>query len=112
MDDLTMTRLCAEAMELAVTLGRSTLGKEWWYYPGGCFDYDPLKNDTQAMALETWLISRGSRIVFAPRYCQITTTDFDTVIYELIADMAKAENRRRAVCECIARLHQSKEPRK
>jgi hypothetical protein len=90
-----MTRLCAEAMDFSVELG-----KFGFYYDtdGSARNYWPLLNDAQAMALvkkmSLDLYKEDSGWFVGP-----PTEDFGVVYGDL----------NRAIVECVARMQKSKE---
>jgi hypothetical protein len=102
MDDLTITRLCAEAMGVednCMSAGRDA---------SSMFLYDPLHDDAQAMALVKRL---RIRIIFpkAPG-CAAAIDEWysDHKIESVHFISRKDDDLNRAICECVANMMQSK----
>jgi hypothetical protein len=94
MSDLEIVTACAKAMGLT-PLDRCD------EYGDNC--YDPLTDDAQNAALDDVLLKRG--------WYQMSDVGFSFSLYDsldqdyvLQADMTIAANRRRARCECVAKL--------
>jgi hypothetical protein len=120
MTDLEMKKLCAEAMGLRVKISQDRMysaGSGLFIEiiserdPGNGGEYDPLRDDAQAMALDGWLLERGS-ITFYKDMFYFRWDKNDNENFRLIADMTKAENRRRARVECVAQLWALKKGKK
>ncbi len=105
MDDLTITRLCAEAMGYAVTphANRKHSPDLMWVANGG--NWNPLHDDAQAMALvKRFLLDIRSYPDFVDGHHWIVVsalvmTRQDTTV---VADL------NRAICECVARMQKDK----
>lgn len=105
MDDLEMTKLCAEAMGLEVSqllnTGICIFANE--DKSGGPVFYRPLKNDAQAMALvkkcglEIWMRPR-------PNCWNVAPFDYDSEI------RAESDNLNHAIVECVAKMQKQKAP--
>src|SRR3990167_1086032 len=103
MTDLEMTRLCAEALDLLVEYDHSGVRLLVGNDVGGYnrYDYDPLHNDTQAMALHKrflldtlWDGSKYTVYVWKPNIkmkdrIRATHTDLNRAIVECVAKMQK-----------------------
>lgn len=108
MTNLDKIKACARAMEIVVELWPETRTSpaEWWI-PGDGNNhskrYDPLRNSTQADALEGWLLERG---IITTNGHAFTYSFYGKPLYEWIfeADMTLPENRRRARVECVAKM--------
>jgi len=100
MSDLEITRLCAEAMGIKSQLIDSALGR-FYAHPGG-YLYDPLHDDTQAMALAKRFMlevdffagqaQKGEYTKLSERF---TCWNDESINY--------------AICECVAKMQQAKE---
>ena len=110
MTDLEITKLCAEAV-----------GKDWaeevayrkrmdgeWRTLGTRPDYDPLHDDAQAMALDSILIEENYSIAFHAEWFARYEYPSGLHTFEFYGDMTKPENRRRARCECVAKMRVAK----
>ena len=117
MDDLTMTRLCAEAMGYKLddsefngggrgNTGFDMLGRAVLDWHNGV-TFDPLHDDAQCMALV--------------KRCELSIDHTPPNVYGWVIRLPSTPLERmdaygpdlnRAIVECVARLHQSKEPRK
>lgn len=102
MSDLEIVRLCAEAMDLGcyevsankpehtIRINGSVTSNHYW----------PLTDDAQAMALISLLscngelIFTGTQVMFNSDSCGIED------IYEAVTE----HDRRRAICECVAKM--------
>ena len=92
MNDLDITRLCAEAMGLTVVM---QLGE--WRFPRTQSEhslYDPLHDDAQAMAL----VKRFAKVIVRRKGGD----------WSVNLDCARASDLNRAICECVARMQQAK----
>ena len=130
MTDLEMTRACAEAMgwkHLGAVgveppkrgepdpkgLWCLSGGNDWWVNPQGynvcapCSGIpDPLHDDAQAMALEDWLIERGV-LQFSKHWLTFSLGGDHYHEFQFPLDGSK-ERRRRAICECVAKMQKEK----
>ena len=117
MTDLEMTRLCAEAMGIEVSVSTDGIGgNALWMFSGGvsptiayASKYDPLHDDAQAMALLCWIVRYNenellelSNHVFFYTHRDFTFTQFGAFF--------EASHLRRAICECVAKMQSG--PRK
>jgi hypothetical protein len=85
MDDLTMTRLCAEA----VCRGREEVER-----------YDPISNDSQAM----WLVKKLGLTVGQTEL----RNDADWVVISRGGDTCADKDLNRAIVECVAKMQKAK----
>lgn len=91
MTDLEMTRLCAEAMEYALT--RRAVGP-WEHDEDGRPTYNPIYNDAQAMALV-------KKLNLA---CSTHASTFWVVTDRYGSNMASNKDLNRAIVECVAKM--------
>lgn len=104
MTDLEIIKLCAQAMDIS-------LDAKMFINAGGLsWKYEPLYNDAQSHALDAVILQDDHGF-------WMTKSDFVRYklpsglnMFEFHADMTKAENRRRARCECVAKMMQAKMP--
>ena len=110
MTDLEMVKLCAEAMGYdfhppkkfifpTVSATRNQLVP----FVAHNSPYNPLYNDAQAMALEDWLITNHGALHFYRDHLLFypyTTGKSMTFGY------SNSETRKRAICECVAKLQE------
>ena len=112
LSDLEITRLCAEAVGLhqrKVTDG----GTKFWIIPHhpdpqcapSAIIYDPITNDAQAMALEWLLIEHSGALHFYRTYLLFVPFKDERTSTFPYNDAA---GKRRAICECVAKLQQAK----
>src|SRR3990167_10004448 len=108
MTDLEMTRLCAEALDLLVEYDHSGVRLLVGNDVGGYnrYDYDPLHDDAQTMALEDWLIERGV-LQFSKHWLTFWLGGDHYHEFQFPLDGSK-ERRRRAICECVAKMQKPK----
>lgn len=115
MDDLTATRLCAEAMGWKVSEFKMTSPKRT---PSaiGAYDnpkentpvwYDPLHDDAQCMALESWLIERGY-LHYEDGDHLFYTWPIETSAQSYSAYFSGSEGRRGALVYCVANMQAAK----
>lgn len=102
MTDLEITKLCAEAMGLPTDVAQSD--ETGPYLKCSRYHrYQPLYDDAQNAQLEWWLIQRGRFEIdnggFAYYSPGIGTLTFNTPTIEA---------KRRAICECVAKLQSPK----
>lgn len=94
MTDTEITRLCAESMNIAFSVGAGL-------WRDGRTNYDPLHNDSQAMALvKKFRLSCGwdyDKMI----WCET----MDVEPYIVIRD---ADDLNHAICECVAKMQQAK----
>ena len=113
MDDLTITRLCAEAMGLAITppIGPDfTNGNVRYLLPNQYHEeYNPLHDDAQCMALvkEFNLEIRRGKV---PDGWLVTTKE-GWRVSEKVMEPAWDKDLNRAVCETVAKMQLAKEPK-
>jgi len=105
MTDLEMTRLCAEAMGLSVTLHpiRGTIMRYWFMEGSVEREYAPLHDDAQAMALVKkfyLLVNNGVGSSSTNIWHVQTQDDKDESIEN--ADL------NRAIVECVAKMQAAK----
>jgi len=110
MDDLEITKLCAEAMGLRWTMpsGTGSTGCQYVWVPlpedhpswdGGQMMYDPLHDDAQAMAL-------AKRFMLDVDFFSMSAyRDFEG---EERFGSHSDESVNRAICECVAKMQKSK----
>lgn len=96
MDDLTITRLCAEAMGLRVQEHNG-----WLHVLGGGYTYNPLDQDEQAYALMRTLMLNVDAFagVVERGYGE---EKFTTYVDD--GDSNSGSNLNRAICECVAKM--------
>jgi hypothetical protein len=109
MNDLEMTRLCAEAMGLRIVddfsdCHPSVSGVEIEISPRiASTRYDPLHNDAQAMALaKRFKLNIGQ--LSDGKFCKV-------FVMEPYAE-GESTDLNRAICECVAKMQQSDAPMK
>ena len=116
--DLEITRMCAEAM--GFTPYRANWGVIQVCSESGIYivsdrkerryiEYDPLHDDAQCMALEDWLIERG--YLSFRRYEMRFNPFTREVTQEQVIAFSNKQERRRAVCLCVAHMQQEKDRR-
>ena len=95
MNDLEITRLCAEAMGLKTAPERSKAFSETasGLWCDGFVFYDPLHDDAQAMAL-------------MKKFPGACLDDFD--LYVIMRGMDAPMDLNRAICECVAKMDGAK----
>ena len=115
MTDLEIMKLCAEALSKKTKMLPSMHGnfdvlcievegkKDTWY------SYNPLYDDAQAMALDSVLIDETHSISFHQAWFCRHEYPSGLLTFEFHADMTQPENRRRARCECVAKMQLSKQ---
>lgn len=101
MTDLEMIKLCAEAMGV---FGKITPSGEHIWMKGTVKRYDPLHDDAQAMALEDWLLERGSIMYFDGRM-KFMRRSYPREYWFHYGDR---NGRRRAIVECVAKMQEAK----
>lgn len=108
MDDLTMTRLCAEAM--GFHRSEDIREQDWFYLAGFHYPnrrYDPLRDDAQAMALLRWLIRGEKGGTVTASVFGFTFNNFkDQKI--VLHTLDKPSDLNRTIVECIAKMQASK----
>lgn len=102
MTDQDKIKACARAMEIGGKWHEAN-GKLHIYEGPLHGDYDPLRNSTQADALEGWLLERGNIEMTGLLFLFYELSD-PLSAFEFRADMTIAENRRRARVECVAKM--------
>lgn len=112
MTDLEITRLCAKALEIYPTVPESYSEDGLWCFPDGAidskgFDFNPLHDDAQAMALENWLVQRGAVLQIGKHWLTMWTTG-DGAAENHQSVNKGLESRRRFVCECVAKMQAAK----
>ena len=98
MDDLEITKLCAEAVDIQCDL----LAGRWRIFPYHNDTYDPLHDDAQAMALV-------KKCKLGILYCD--DDEWQVVDMRIIGKMSHeviAQDLNRAICECVARMQLAK----
>ncbi len=95
MSDADLTKLCHQA------LGYEIDSPSWptWMLP-----WNPLHDDAQAMALEDWLLERG-KLMFNSRQQQMIFSSWDIHDEPFARKYYDARGRRRAICECVAKMY-------
>ena len=103
MTDLEMTKLCAEAMGIAVVSeGPQSEPTEFWLFESGVgewSEYDPLQDDAQAMALVRKMELDISHC--EPSGWIVFSGDGDGID-------ATAETLNHAIVECVAKMQKAK----
>ena len=111
MSDLEITRLCAEAMGFVWSSSSKKYPFTEPIHSSAAWVngelYDPLHDDAQAMALEDWLIERGYlwQENGLLRYSSLDRS-FEYANFSLFDKAA----RRKAICECVARMASARAP--
>jgi hypothetical protein len=119
LNDLEMTKLCAEAMGYTLHVMSSdrglrlTKGDERLVIGEGLTilrKYDPLHDDAQCMALDQVMIDNGYCITYESDEYEIYPNDAEKrqPTYFKNVDMTKPENRRRMRVECVAKMQEGK----
>ena len=120
LSDLQITRLCAEAIgyevepfeeagprHFLVRNGDKDCDADLLYGIGEGLilpQYDPLHDDAQCMALEDWLIERG--YLSFRRYEMRFNPFTREITQEQVIACSNKQERRRAICLCVARMEQ------
>lgn len=115
MDDLEITKRCAEKM--GYTLSPAIEDHSEWYKTYNCIHvqeqhratrrYYPLHSDAQAMALLILLLNSGKRVVIENNAMNCATygkLPIMCVGSGKIYDVSTPDKMRRAICECVANL--------
>lgn len=106
-----ITRICADSMGLRRVTAKSyerfgsTDSREVWIHmdklkDGSVYHYNPIHDDMQNAQLEWWLIARG-QLVFHNNSMRFWPGPEGEA---LRFDCSTIEEKRRAICECVAKL--------
>ena len=115
MDDLTITRLCAEAMgwqhkTIAILDGRKKIGDTFYVLrdispKGEWHPYDPLHDDAQAMAL----VKKCSlSIIAGEKPGGGLTGNWGIIPPGVLSPKHWQPDLNRAICECVSRMMKAK----
>ena len=109
MTDLEITRLCAAAMgwkhkvaDGVVFTQRNVTPKSDWN------DYSPLYSDAQAMALDGVILADNHGYWMNSATFVRYEDPGGSNVFEFHGDMTEPKNRRRARCECVAKMQNAK----
>ena len=106
MTDLEMTKLCAEAMGVAVGPVPNVNGKLTYQVPLNplWFSYDPLHDDAQAMAL----VKKFSLSISMPELGVWEAAEWHDVREHFTGLMSANPDLNRAIVECVAKMQEGK----
>lgn len=98
MTDLELTRLCAEAMGISVSSPMTNDGSSWTVAAphNRAYLYDPLHDDTQAMALVKKF--KLGIVCFHDSMWSVNNRN----------EVSQAADLNRAICECVAKMQAAK----
>lgn len=108
MTDLEMMKFCAEAMKIPIIETGNKLGiyKMGVYIPGD--DYDPLRDDAQAFALDTYITKAGCSIFISELEFVVWRTGADDVYQSFLDSNKLEESLRRVRVEAVAKIQAAK----
>lgn len=113
LSDLEITKLCAKAMGTPMSVVEPQM-----LWPTGVMlapaerelmrPYDPLHDDARAAALDEVILRDNHGFFITDRVFIRYERSSGCNTFETRRDMLKAENRRRAKCECVAKMQKAK----